>query len=259
MLYKKYGDASRFIFCGDTNMRMLTSATYEYESKKNYILDQMLYYLMQCDNSKLSLKSIDAIKKYTELENVDKYESDVDSKFVLDGIKFWNCAGCDIALGRKMLLYRLGGANTFCSYLTGRINSKEKSKCVDQTATILGSDILSKFNAVDKYVEGNKLVDKFAGYCMNPDFVVGDNKFRAYDFSYKDLNDNCIMKTIWDVYNYKPTAIFTLDGPNRTFDYAKRVNSSNILAPAVVDRVFMFEPHKQYVSIDNTKVGFVKY
>lgn len=261
MLYKKYGDASRFIFCGDTNMRMLTSANYalpESNTKKGYILDQMLYYLMQCDNSKSLLKSIDAVKMYTELENVDKYEINNGRHVVgLENSDFWLCAGCDIALGRKMLLYRIGGVKTFCSYLIGKI--RNTPKCKDQTESILGSDILSKFNAVDKYVESNKSVDKFAGYCMNPEFIVEGSKFRAYDFSYKDLNDNCNMNTIWDVYNYKPTAIFTLDGPKRTFDYAKRVKSGNILAPAVVDRVFMFEPYKQYVSIDNTKVGFVKY
>jgi len=257
MLYKKYEGVSRFIFCGDTNMRILSSAMYEYESKKKYILDQMLYYLMQCDNSKQMVKSIDAIKKYAGLGDVSMYENEAGSKRVLDNNKFWNCVGCDISFGRKMLLYRLGGVNTFCSYLTGKVGNTPK--CNDLTESLLGKYIVAKFNEVDKYVESNKDGDKFAGYCMNPEFVVGDNKFRAYDFSYKDLTSKCMMKTIWDVYNYKPTAIFTLDGPNRTFDYDKRVKSGNILAPAVVDRVFMFEPHKHYVSIDNTKVGFVKY
>ena len=158
-----------------------------------------------------------------------------------------------------MLLYRLGAHNTFCSHLTGRVKSKGKSECKDISDSLLGKDILAKFNSVTEYVARNKSHDKFAGYCMNPEFIVEGSKFRAYDFSYKDITTNCNMNTIWDVYNYGPTAIFTLDGPKRTFDYAKRVNSSNILAPAVVDRVFMFEPYKQYVSIDNTKVGFVRY
>jgi hypothetical protein len=257
MLYKKYGDAGRFIFCGDTNMRMLTSAMYEHDSKKNYILDQMLYYLMQCDTE---LKSIKAIRAYTGLGDVSKYEFK-DGRHVVDleNSAFWDCKGCDIVLGRKMLLYRLAGSKSFCSYLTGRVNSKEKSKCVDQTESLLGKDILAKFNLVTEYVARHKSHDKFAGYCMNPEFIVEGSKFRAYDFSYKDLNDNCNMNTIWDVYNYGPTAIFTLDGPMRTFDYAKRVKSGNILAPAVVDRVFMFEPHKPYVAVDNTKIGFVTY
>jgi hypothetical protein len=262
MLYKKYSGVSRFVFCGDTNMRMLTSAMYEYDGKKKYILDQMLYYLMQCDtDGELTLNSINAIKKYAELGNIDKYDYDTNGNSVLDkSSSFWECAGCDSAFGRKMLLYRLGGVNTFCSYLTGKGQRNELPKCIDQTKLLLGKAILAKFNEVDKYVAGNKAVDKFAGYCMNPNFVVGSStKFRAYDFSYKALTSKCMMKTIWDVYNYKPTAIFTLDGPNRTFDYAKRVKSGNILAPAVVDRVFMFEPHKPYVSINNTKVGFVKY
>ena len=260
MLYKKYGDAKRFIFCGDTNMRMLTSALYEHESKKNYILDQMLYYLMQCDTSKEDLKSIKAIRAYTELGgDVSMYEKKNEKHvFELDGPdSFWSCQGCDVEMGRKMLLYRLGGQQTFCSHVVGKIGNKPK--CHDMTQSLLGKDILGKFNSVAKYVKENKEVDRFAGYCMNPEFICGGHKFRAYDFSYKDLNDNCNMNTIWDVYNYGPTATFSLDGPTRVFDYAKRVKSGNILAPAVVDRVFMFEPHVSYNRVDNTKVGFIKY
>lgn len=262
MLYKKYGDASRFIFCGDTNMRMLTSAKYNYEAKSDYILDQMLYYLMQCDTG-TELKSITGIKYYAGLGDVSNYEyKDKNHVFELDGSdNFWSCTKCDITLGRKMLLYRLGGSDTFCSYLTGKVVNKPM--CHDMTESLLGKGILGKFNSVAEYVKRNKEkgneYDKFAGYCMNPEFIVEGSKFRAYDFSYKNLNDNCNMNTIWDVYNYGPTAIFALDGPTRKFDYAKRIKSGNILAPAVVDRVFMFEPHKPYISINNTKVGFIAY
>ena len=259
MLYKKYGDANRFIFCGDTNMRMLTSALYTYESKKNYILDQMLYYLMRCYSSKDDLKAITAIRDYTGLGDVSKYEKKNDKHvFELDGAdSFWSCQGCDVEMGRKMLLYRLGGQRTFCVNVAGKVGNKPK--CHDMTKSLLGEDILGKFNSVAKYVKENKGVDRFAGYCMNPEFICGGHKFRAYDFSYKDINDNCNMNTIWDVYNYGPTAIFTIDGPKRVFDYAKRVKSGNILAPAVVDRVFMFEPHVSYDRVDAMKVGFIKY
>lgn len=258
MLYKKYNSVSRFIFCGDTNMRMLSSANYIYASKTKYILDQMLFYLMQCENSENKLNSIAAIENYLTINNFDSFESNSEGKYVLN-TKFWTCVKCDIALGRKMLLYRIGNGNPFCSYLTGNVKNNKRPECKDITNLLLGSDILQKFNAVDMYVKNNKADDKFAGYCMNPSFVAGDNLFRAYDFSYKDLTTNCMMNTIWDVYNYKPTAIFTLDGPNRTFDYAKRVKSGYILAPAIVDRVFMFEPHKLHVIIDTAKVGFVNY
>ena len=269
MLYKKYGDSSRFIFCGDTNMRMLTSANYalpESNTKKGYILDQMLYYLMQCDKGNVGipgLKSVKAIHKYATLDDISRqnieYINGNKSKPGISRDDYWDCKGCDISMGRKMLLYRLGGRDTFCSCLKGEKNNKGNPKCSDDTLDKLGDYVTNKFIDAVHYSKSNATRDKYAGYCMNPEFVVGDNKFRAYDFSYKDLTSKCMMNTIWDVYNYKPTAIFTLDGPKRTFDYDKRVKSGNILAPAVVDRVFMFEPHKQYVSIDNTKVGFVKY
>lgn len=273
MLYKKYGTAKRFIFCGDTNMRMLSSATHifdhNYSSKRNYILDQMLYYLMQgdSDTNTQKLLSIRAIKKYTTINNVNASEYNIKTtpvKHVFEGNTFWDCKGCNIELCRKMLLYRLGGVNTFCSFLADIIKNT-KARCDDATESILGHVMLSKFNSVTEYVK-KATHDTFSGYCMNPEFDCGGYKFRAYDFSYKALNTkiNTKIDTIWDVYNYKPTAIFTLN-PNtnkeskysetREFDYAKRVKSGNILAPAVVDRVFMFEPHYPYT--DNTKIWFI--
>lgn len=253
MLYKKYGHAKRFIFCGDTNMRMLTSANYtlaESNTKKGYILDQMLFYLMQCDkgNNDSGLKSVKAIHEYAKLDDITRQSSEYingdKSKPVISSDDYWACAGCDTFMGRKMLLYRLGGRDTFCSRLIGEKDNKGNPKCSDDTRNKLGDYITNKFIDAERYFKAAATRDKYAGYCMNPEFVLPDgHKFRAYDFSYKSFNEPCNITTIWDVYNYGPTAIFTLDGPTRQFDYNKRVKSGYILAPAVVDRVFMFEPH----------------
>jgi hypothetical protein len=240
-------------------MRLLTTANYHQTWNNKFLLDQMLFYLMQL---KQPLETVKMLKTYAELPDDDKYKfyelDETKSKKVINTDNFWECSELNVDTGRKMLLYRndkTDDSNKAIPFM--------KNWNAEHFKTYMGSECMSKFDSVTNYVK-NANGDRFAGYCVNTDFITPEgHKFRAYDFAYKNLQDKCLMNSVWDVYNYRPTSIFTVDGTVygsnklRTFDYKKRAKSNYLIAPSVIDRVLMFEPH--HLLTNKNKVYFLKY
>ena len=251
-LTAKFPGAGAYICLGDTNMRTIY-ATEPYGDNGNtvYMLDQMLYYLLQESYINTSLnnqiigmytqKYINGVRGYIDTTDITRINVDTKFSDISKGT-------VSIACGRYAILNLL--SPLFLEKVMLSCNELYK----DIPATILSYDstssgIHAKLHAMWQYATKDGIADDpYAGYCLNPEFNINGGKYMAYDFTYKPIiaGSTEVINDLTQLYSYGPTAIFTpnvigMDG-SREFDSAKRAKSGGLLGPSHTDRILMFVP-----------------